>query len=273
MTERDRRPIAGNTATGLLKVLALVFMICDHTTKSLHLGVREMEIIGRMAFPIYCWCLVVGFHYTHSVPKYALRLFAVGILSQPFYALVMHHQWYDLNIFFELCIALLGLWAIRERAFGSHIWGPVLALVLAQMLCGTYSYGWKGVLLIFLLYAARSSRPALAAVLAAFCLFWGSTSSTVTSFCGLSLTGLTKDNPWKALLSPWLKLQTLAVLSLPLIVFPFPKRAGFRMAARLGYALYPLHLFILSVIQYLAAPALLPEWLTRFLDGLFGRGL
>lgn len=260
-----RDAVAGNTATGILKLLALAFMICDHTTKSLRLGVREMEIIGRMAFPIYCWCLVVGFHYTRSVPRYALRLLLVGVFAQPVYALAMNHEWYHLNIFFALCIALLGLWAIRERAFGSHIWGPVLALILAQMLCGDYSYGWKGVLFIFLLYAARRSRPAIAAVMVAFCLFWGQTSSTLTSVCGLDLAALTKARPWNALLSPWLKLQAMAVLSLPLIVFPFPARVRFRLPAWVGYMVYPLHLAVLGLIKALTGRIELPWWLPWYL--------
>ena len=74
-----RRP-AGNTATTWLKIIALVFMFMDHAGKMLLPGVPEMRMIGRAAFPIYAWCMIVGFHYTRSVPKYLLRILIVGWL-------------------------------------------------------------------------------------------------------------------------------------------------------------------------------------------------
>ncbi|MBQ3095263.1 MAG: fimbrial assembly protein, partial [Clostridia bacterium] len=52
------KPIAGNTNTGLLKWLALIFMFLDHAGKMCFPGVPEMRILGRIAFPLYCWCLV-----------------------------------------------------------------------------------------------------------------------------------------------------------------------------------------------------------------------
>lgn len=249
LPREPRRPIAGNTSTRILKLLALVFMCCDHVGARLITNVIELRIIGRLAFPIYAWCLVVGFSYTRSVPKYALRLLAIGILSQPIYALVMNHDWLELNIFFELLIALLGLWAIREKVHASHIWGPILALILAQTVCGTVSYGWKGVLFIFLLYAAQDSRKALAAVMVAFCLFWGSASSTVTVAFGVHLSTLTRNAPWSSLLSPWCRLQAMSILAAPFILARFPK--DIRMSSWVGYALYPAHLIVLWVVIHL----------------------
>lgn len=241
-----RRPIAGNTATRVLKLIALVFMCCDHVGIRIFPGVTELRIIGRMAFPIYAWCLVVGFNYTRSVPKYALRLLAFGALSQPIYATAMNHDWLELNIFFELLIGLLGLWAIRQRWHGSHVWGPVAAMILAQLLCGTVSYGWKGVLFIFLLYAVQDRRAAIWALMVAFCLFWGANSSTVTVAFGIHLATLTRNAPWTSLLSPWCRLQAMAILAAPFILLKFPK--DIRLPYWVSYMLYPGHLVILWVV-------------------------
>lgn len=48
--------IAGCTATGVLKILALVFMFIDHAGKMLFPQIAEMRMLGRIAFPLYCWC-------------------------------------------------------------------------------------------------------------------------------------------------------------------------------------------------------------------------
>lgn len=237
-----RKPLAGNTATGWLKILALLFMFCDHAGKMLFPGVMEMRMLGRIAFPLYCWCMVVGFHYTRSVPKYILRVVLIGLISQPLYMLGLNHTWNEPNIFLTLALALCGLWGLREKKCFSHIWAPVAVLALAVLL--RCDYGWKGVLLVMLLYGARHSRSALAAVMVAFCLYWGSGSSTVSDFFGLPLNVL--PSPFSALVSPWLRLQALAICALPLMLIRF--RKDFRMPAWVGYALYPAHLVVLIIL-------------------------
>ena len=59
---------AGNLSTGLLKLIALVFMFIDHSGKVLFNNCYEMRLLGRIAFPVYIWCMIVGFHRTRSVP-------------------------------------------------------------------------------------------------------------------------------------------------------------------------------------------------------------
>ena len=79
---------AGNTATVWLKIIALVFMFIDHSGKMLFPGAAEMRILGRIAFPVYVWCMIVGFRRTRSVPRYLLRILLVGLIAQPFYVLL-----------------------------------------------------------------------------------------------------------------------------------------------------------------------------------------
>ena len=228
--------VARNSATGWLKIIALVFMFIDHSGKMLFPGVSEMRILGRIAFPLYAWCLVVGCSHTRSMAKYALRLLAVGLVSQPLYMLALNHSWREPNIFLTLLIGLLGIWGLREKRYGSAVWAPLLAL-LAAVLTGC-DYGWKGVLFILLLYACRAS-----------CLYWGSTSGMVSSFFGLSFTPLLSKYPWQTLFSPWLRVQALAILALPLILAHFPK--DLKLPKWLGYAIYPAHLILLYGLEYL----------------------
>ncbi len=251
---------AGNHATGTLKLIALFFMIIDHLGAVVFTGVPEMRILGRIAFPIYCWCMVVGFHYTRSIPRYLLRILAVGLISQPLYAVAMNHALTKPNIFLTLFLALLGLWGIRENKYGSRFWAPVLVVYLGTVL--GVDYGWKGVLFLMLLYAARGSRPAIAAVMISFFLFWGTSYPVTGSLFGLSFS---LNKPVQDLLgsgqqtaatfvqgiiqplSAFMRLETYGLLSLFFILIRFKKNLKYPVWA--GYALYPVHLLLIMLAK------------------------
>ena len=241
---RSGRP-AGNTATAWLKVIALVFMFCDHAGKMLLPNVPEMRMIGRIAFPIYVWCMIVGFHYTRSVPKYLLRVLAVGLVSQPLYNIALNHTWQEPNVFLCLFLGLCALWGIREKKYLSHIWAPAAAMILATLL--NADYGWKGVLLFILLYAVRDSRPGIAAVMVAYFLFWGTFYNVTKSFFGISFDVTRLDPSLSRPLSSLLRTETYALLSLPFILIRFKK--DLKLPRWVGYAIYPAHLLLLYGLE------------------------
>ena len=236
---------AGNTATTWLKIIALVFMFIDHAGKMLFPSIPEMRMLGRIAFPIYVWCMIVGFHYTRSVPKYLLRVLVVGLASQPLYNLALHHTWREPNVFLCLFLGLCALWGIREKKFLSHIWAPAAAIILATLL--NADYGWKGVLLFILLYAVQDSRPGIAAVMVAFFLFYGSFFSVTKSFFGISFDVNNLDPSLAKPLSSLLRMETYALFSLPLILIPFKK--DLKMPRWIGYLIYPGHLALLYALE------------------------
>lgn len=236
--------IAGNRDTGLLKMIALVCMITDHVGARLYPQIMELRVIGRIAFPLYIWCLVVGACYTRSPLRYALRLLLVGLISQPFYMLGLNHHWNQWNIFFTLLTGYLGVWSIRANRYGSRYWGPVLALAVPCFV--TMDYGWRGVLLVMLMYLARQKRGGVAAVLTAFCLYWGTNSYQLRAILGLDLQTALPIYSWE-IVKALLRLQTLAILALPLILWPRKKRTPFPKA--LAYAAYPGHLIVLWLVQ------------------------
>ena len=160
----DHAP-AGNTATGLLKLIALAFMFVDHSGKVLFGNMAEMRTIGRIAFPLYVWCMIVGFYRTRNVTRYLLRIMLVGLISQPFYLLGLNDLgrgevhvgliymekiaqpfaggfsfsalWQVLynifmekpNIFLTLLMGLVALCAIREKHWLRKSWGPCCFLL------------------------------------------------------------------------------------------------------------------------------------------------
>ena len=236
---------AGNTATTWLKIIALVFMFADHAGKMLFPSIPEMRMIGRIAFPIYVWCMIVGFHYTRSVPKYLLRILVTGLVSQPLYMLALSHTWSQPNIFLTLFLGLCALWGIREKKYLSHLWAPAAALALASILRA--DYGWRGVLLFIMLYAVQDSRPGIAAVMTAYALFWASFYGVTKSLFGLTVDLGTLPGFLSQPLSSLMRMQGYILLALPLILIPFKK--DLKLPRWVGYALYPAHLAVLYALE------------------------
>jgi hypothetical protein len=248
---RRQTALGGNTDTGWLKIVALVFMIIDHLGVAMFPGVTEMRILGRIAMPIYAWCLVVGCEYTHDIYRYALRLLALAVISQPINMVALSNTWGKLNILFLLCLGVLVIAGIREKKYLSQFWAPLLAYALLCVV--NMDYGWKGLTFILMLYAARNSRGGVAAVLIAFSLFWGGYTSQVTAIAGVELSFL----EWPGIgviVTPLFRLQALMWLALPFIVFP--SHMKLKMPKWLGYGVYPLHLLVIILLLLLTGKSL-----------------
>ncbi len=81
-----------------------------------------MRMLGRIAFPLYCWCMVVGISYTRSVPKYLGRLMLIGLVSQPIYMVALNHSWNQPNIFLTLLVALCGVLGLGgKKLLSQHL--------------------------------------------------------------------------------------------------------------------------------------------------------
>ena len=77
------RGLSGNQ----IKVIAIAAMTIDHVTWLLFLGFQKvwwvllLHVIGRLTAPIMWFFIAEGFHYTHNVKKYILRLFVFSVIS------------------------------------------------------------------------------------------------------------------------------------------------------------------------------------------------
>ncbi|MBQ8639092.1 MAG: hypothetical protein IJ468_07980 [Lachnospiraceae bacterium] len=124
----------------VLKLIAVITMLIDHAAAScFHIwGLYGIEVplldmnlywfcrlIGRIAFPIYCFLIVEGVHYTRDWKKYALRLGALALLSELPFDFCLHGlqinlgrpdvfgqlmdglDWKHQNVFFTLLLGML----------------------------------------------------------------------------------------------------------------------------------------------------------------------
>lgn len=240
-----------NRDQSLLKLVAIITMIIDHTGIVFFPGERWLRMIGRIAFPLFCWGIVIGAERTRSVWKYALRLLILAVASQYPYMLALKHSLMQFNVIVTLLLGFLSIVGMRNRWYFSQIWAPALALVLSAMF--QMDYGWRGVLLIILMHLARNSCGGLAALMIAFCLGWEG-GGVVWSHSLLSLvtsTPIEELNRALGTLLGLVKLQTLAIFALPLMLIN--TNSGMRLPKWVSYLAYPGHLMILWLIEILLA--------------------
>ena len=101
----------------------------------------------------FCYCLIVGMLYTRDIRKYALRLGAFALISQPFWIPAFNADnilWnlfnFNLNIFFPLLVSLLATWGFKERKW----WLLLAGLIL---LCPVnFDYAQTGLMLMLTFY-------------------------------------------------------------------------------------------------------------------------
>ena len=163
-----------------LKIIAMVTMFIDHLFASCidPYGVDVWNIsrhivpgtgttlywigrmIGRIAFPIFCFMLSEGMYRTENTKKYMLRLVAFAFISEipfdlAFYGSIIYLD--KQNVFFTLAIALFAMTTFRYLQDENHeslsYFVIPLCMAFAYFLKTDYSY--KGVLCAFLFYISK----------------------------------------------------------------------------------------------------------------------
>jgi hypothetical protein len=108
-----------------------------------------MRLIGRIAFPIFCFLLVQGFLHTRNVTKYAIRLALFAAISEIPFDLAFNNkilEYSHQNVFFTLLIGLLTLISFQtlkqkvDNTQKGKPWLPVLAIVGALAIGGYVAF-------------------------------------------------------------------------------------------------------------------------------------
>ena len=169
----------------MLKLVAVFTMLLDHAASGileyylqyvplnndvwelLYRINSDLRVIGRIAFPLFCFLLIHGFMHTHSRLKYVENLLLFALLSElPFDFLFYDgidfaHQ----NVFWTLLIGLLMIWALEavnqtniKMILKCAASLPVIAAGIKMSMVLNTDYAWTGVLLILGLYLFRKKK-------------------------------------------------------------------------------------------------------------------
>lgn len=219
--------------TNHLKFIAIFCMLIDHLVKiKLIPELLIFIIIGRIAFPIFAYCLAEGLYYTHSKKKYFLIMLLFAFLSEiPFdlnkgYFFYMGHQ----NVLFTFSIAILTVMIIERIKYkGIKLFVCFCSFILATVYCVDY-FGFGVLFVLFLYYLKKNKEKFKNTTYWTFIFL----SMTLFSVCFFLFDAIE---------------QIFCLLSIiPLYLYNGEK--GKIKIKYLFYLFYPLHLLIIFFIKY-----------------------
>ncbi len=142
-----------------LKWIAMIAMLVDHVGAVLYPQHIIFRIIGRIAFPVFCFLLVEGAVHTRDIRSYEKRLFLFALISEVPFDLVFYgsvglqHQ----NVFFTLLAGLIMLDVLKKNMGVIFEIAAVAGAMLASEVMGS-DYGAYGIIIIICFYALYQKR-------------------------------------------------------------------------------------------------------------------
>lgn len=204
-----------------LKWIAMLTMIMDHTGMVLFPQYIVLRIIGRLAFPIYCFLLVEGAVHTSNKKRYLIRLLVFALISEIPVDLICTGKVWSLsgqNVFFTLTIGLAAIFLLQSRLSKGYSFVLIVVLILLAEYANM-DYGGAGIVFILIFYMFREQLWQKSLLFAAADIF---------------LYG---------------GIQNYAVLSLlPILCYNGKRGPGMKY---FFYLIYPVHLLILYGLKLL----------------------
>ena len=212
-----------------LKLIAMISMVFDHVGDMFFPGALWMRMIGRLAMPLFSFCIAEGYAHTKNKQRYLMRMGVFALVSEIPFDLAFEgrvglgHQ----NIMLSFSLAILALMLFdrirgegKEHAAGKTLLGilcvcavAVLALVLRA------DYTLFAVLAVFLFYVLRNRHPLLRCGV------------------GVSFLALTRTVGYY---------RATGLSLIPLLLYNGKRGRGLKW---LFYAFYPGHLLLLYLLK------------------------
>lgn len=191
-----------------------------------------LRLIGRLAFPIYCFLLTEGALHTRDPRRYLLRLGVGALLSELPFDLLFYGRftWAHQSVMVTLLLSFAMLWLLKKQR--TPLFQLLLFLgfgVAAEIL--RCDYGFWGVGMVFLFHITREIPHATLL------------RTLFLALMGLFMGGLT------VLTIP---VQTFAAAAmLPIGLYSGKKALPGKGPQLLFYLFYPAHLALLLLIAHL----------------------
>ena len=138
-----------------LKMTAVVTMTVDHVGKVFFPDCMWMTMIGRLAFPLFCFLLTEGFVHTGNIRKYLGRLFIFALISEVPFDWALHGKpfdWDAQNVFFTLFLGLFMLYLMQLCQIRQALQAVIFLAAVALAVLLRTDYSGLGICFIFIFY-------------------------------------------------------------------------------------------------------------------------
>lgn len=148
-----------------LKVIAVVSMTIDHIAyyildQQMGLGntwyYEVMRCVGRLAFPIFAFLIIEGYHHTRHVGKYMLALLVTAIVAEIPWQLLGNEGSH--NVVFTLLLGLVTIFLVDHIHDAPWLMLMETALFSAIATMLNTDYTWHGICLMAVFYLFRKHR-------------------------------------------------------------------------------------------------------------------
>lgn len=227
-----------------LKLIAIIAMTVDHLTWTLWPGYsREwwillLHIIGRLTAPIMWFFIAEGYHYTHNVRKYAVRLFVLAFIS---------------HFAYNFCFGISFI-PFQKTVFNQTgvVWSLAFGLVLLCVNDSEKLKTWQKTVIIILV------------CIITFPADWSCIATMAVLYIGVNRGNFKKQMIWMMIWTFFYALvyfffidrvyaivQLFTCLSIPLLKIYNGERGKWKGMGKLFYAYYPAHLIVCGIIRIL----------------------
>lgn len=242
--------------SNMIKIIAIIAMTIDHITWMIYPGYPKgifpiiLHIIGRITCPIMCFFIAEGYYYTKDINKYTKRLFVFAFISHFAYvfASVDFMDWKSFipfyygsalnqtSVMWSLAWGLVMLRVVNSKKIKSNMM-KILLIVLICLI--SFPSDWSCVASLCILAFGTNRGNLKKQTL--WMMFYVAIYTTVYFFAIDKIYGV---------------LQMAVVLSVPIIRMYNGKRGNNQrindIMKWLFYIYYPLHLFIIGWMQFVA---------------------
>ncbi len=237
----------GMLSASTLKILACVFMLCDHMGVLLFPQVQLLRIIGRLSYPLFAYFIAEGCRYTKNKLRRFLSVFLLGLVCELVYLIFSKAYYGNILLTFSFSILLIHLLQEVKNSFKeSIIKGTLWLITFIFLVCGCYfyceafglDYGFFGVVtpLLALLFDDMGNISTK---------LYEKIPRDVLSLMMFSV-GLLCVTAFENVL----QCQVWCLLAIPLLALYNGQRGKYSFKYAF-YVFYPLHLILLQGIQFL----------------------
>ena len=221
-----------------LKIIACVTMLLDHIGAVFMPSIANyglyyaLRIIGRLAFPIYCFLLAEGVAHTKNPVKYALRLFVGVLLAEiPFdLALFGGFSWAHQSVMVTLLLGF-GMALIMNKLDRTKLVPVIIFGFLAELFQCDYGMWGIAMIALFVMTRERKDRNNLQ-MIGMLVICWFMNSAKIPIF-GIRVP-----------------IELFAVLALiPIFLYSGKKSTGSKVVQTIFYLFYPVHLLVLYLLN------------------------